>query len=131
MEQVQFKDKYPIFKTTIKKTELPHTSIDEIFDFLKEEISIHPIATYVGEFDHYKHTSCLKESSIDSAIKNAKNILFCFGKELMVPEVLAVRPRSIGIAEMENEFVITFMEAPNPVANESMQRWIKSLTLSL
>ena len=131
MEQVQFKDKYPIFKTTIKKTELPHTSIDEIFDFLKEEISIHPIATYVGEFDHYKHTSCLEESSIDSAIKNAKNILFCFGKELMVPEVLAVRPRSIGIAEMENEFVITFMEAPNPVANESMQRWIKSLTLSL
>ena len=131
MEKTLFKDKYPIYKTTIHKTELPHTSIDEIFDFLKEEISIHPVATYVGEFDHYSHTSCLAESSIDSSIKNAKNILFCFGKELMVPEVLAVRPRSIGIAELENEFVITFMEAPNPLANESMQKWIKALTISL
>lgn len=129
MEKILFKDKYPIFRTSIKKTEIPHTSIDEIFDFLKEEISIHPVATYIGEFDHYSHTSCLAESSIDSKIKNAKNILFCFGKELMVPEVLAVRPRSIGIAEMENEFVITFMEAPNPLANESMQNWIKALTL--
>jgi len=131
MQKQLFKDKYPIFKTTINKSELPYTSIDEIFSFLKEEILIHPVATYIGEFDHYAHTSCLAENSIDSSIKNAKNILFCFGKELLVPEVLAVRPRSIGIAEMEDKFVISFMEAPNPAANESMQKWVKSLTISL
>ena len=129
MQKISFKDKYPVFKTTVPKSSTSYKTIDAIFSFLKEEISIHPVATYIGEFDHYAHTSSLAESSINPDIKDAKNILFCFGKELPVPEVLAVRPRSIGIAEMADAFVISFMEAPNPTANESMKNWIKALTL--
>jgi len=129
MEKTLFKETYPIYKTTIMKTNLPHTSIDELFAFLKEEIQIHPVATYIGEFDHYSHTKGLKEGKISPEIINAKNILFCFGKELMIPEVLAVRPRSIGIAEMEDKFVVSFMQAPNPAANESIQKWVQALSL--
>jgi len=129
MQKLLFKETYPIYKTEIMKTELPHTDIDELFAFLKEEIHIHPVATYIGEFDHYAHTSGLKEGKISPEISNAKNILFCFGKELMLPEVLAVRPRSIGIAELEDKFVVSFMQAPNPAANESMLKWVKALSL--
>jgi hypothetical protein len=129
MEKKLFKELYPVFTTTLLKNRTSYKDIDEIFAFIKEEILIHPVATYIGEFDHYTHTYSLKEHSIDPSLKNAKNILFCFGKELLVPEVLAVRPRSIGVAEMENEFVISFMQAPNPAANESMQKWVKALSL--
>lgn len=60
---------------------------------------------------------------ISDDIKDAKNILFCFGKELPSPLVLSVRPRSIGVVELANSFVITFLEAPNPAANEAMESW--------
>ena len=129
MQEIQFKDKYHIYKMSLKKSETACKSIDEIFAFLKEEISIHPVATYIGEFDHFSHTLSLAEHSINENIINAKNILFCFGKELLVPEVLAVRPRSIGVAQMQDTFEISFMQAPNQAANESMQKWIKALSL--
>ncbi len=40
---------------------------------------------------------------------------------------MAVRPRSIGVSDMGDRFVIIFMEAPNPVANEAMENWTKAL----
>ena len=69
--------------------------------YLKNKIETHPIATYIGEFDHYAHTASLSEGKISEAIKNAKNIICCFGKVLPKPEVLAVRPRSIGVAMLQ------------------------------
>lgn len=127
MQELQLKDEYPIFKMILKKSETKYSNIDEIFAFIKKEILSHPVATYIGEFDHYAHTSGLKEGSLSKEITDAKNILFCFGKELLVPELLAVRPRAIGVAQMQDHFVISFMKAPNPAANESMQKWVKEL----
>jgi hypothetical protein len=43
------------------------------------------------------------------------------------PQVLALRPRSIGVAETDRGFVITFMEAPMPVANAAMEDWTLGL----
>lgn len=42
-------------------------------------------------------------------------------------EVLAVRPRSIGIADMGDHFVISFMDAPMKPANDAMQAWALAL----
>lgn len=56
-----------------------------------------------------------------------KVIVFCFGKELPTPEVLAVRPRSIGVCELEDKFVLNFLEAPNDMANKTMEEFIKSI----
>ena len=85
------------------------------------------VATYIGIFDHYSHTSSVEGSEIAADIKDAKNIIFCFGKELLNPMVLAVRPRAIGVADMQESFVLSFLEAPNPTANEAMIKWCKSL----
>lgn len=127
MRQVLLQEKYPIYTLEIDKSETSFDSVDSILAFIKSKIESHPVVSYIGTFDHYEHTKSLKDGVVSSEILDAKNIIFCFGKELPRPCVLAVRPRSIGVAEMENAFVITFLEAPNPVANEAMEGWAMSL----
>jgi hypothetical protein len=127
MKQITVMEKYPVFTLEINKDETDHKSIDEIFVYLKEKINAHPIATYIGEFDHYTHTSNLEVGEINPDILNAKNIICCFGKVLPKAEILAVRPRSIGVAELSDSFVVSFMEAPNIDANNAMIGWVKGI----
>jgi len=124
MKKMHFKDKYLIYTTKIFKDETDFKSVNEIMNYLKEKIYSHKIATYIATFDHYSHTSSLVESNIAEDIKDAKNIIFCFGKEIPTPIVLGVRPRSIGVVDLGDSFVVSFMEAPNPTANETMSEWI-------
>ncbi len=127
MKQITVMEKYPVFTLEINKNETSYKNIDAIFDYLKEEIEAHKVAVYIGEFDHYTHTNSLAEGDISEDIKDAKNIICCFGKHLPKAEVLAVRPRSIGIAETDGSFVISFLEAPNPEANNAMENWVKGI----
>ena len=127
MQEKLFKEKYPIHTVTIKKTETKFDSVDKIVETIKNSVEAHPIATYIGIFDHYTHTKNLNESEIAPQMCDAKNIIFCFGKELTNPMVLAVRPRSIGVADMGETFVLSFLEAPNPAANQSMISWCKEI----
>ena len=126
MKQKTIMEKYPVYELEIPFNETNFKSVDAIMEFLKEQISVHPVARYIEVFDHYSHTKALKEGVIDEKIKDAKNIIFCFGKELKGHEVLAIRPRSIGVAKMQDGFVITFLEAPNEAINETMEKWAKA-----
>jgi len=126
MKQKMFKEKYHIYEIEYNKNELEFTSVDEIIEVLKQKIENHPIISYIATFDQHAHTSSI-QGEINEAIKAAKNIVFCFGKELPTPEVLAVRPRSIGVCEKEDSFVVNFLEAPNDAANETMETFVKSL----
>ena len=127
MKQKVFKEKYHIFEIEYKKNELKYKSVDEIITALQVKIDQHPVISFIAIFDQYKHTSSLKDGEINPNIKAAKNIIFCFGKELPTPEVLAVRPRSIGVCVLENHFVVNFLEAPNDAANKTMEDFVKSL----
>ena len=127
MTQKIFKEKYPIFELIVNKKETNYQNVDEIIAHFKEQIDAHPVATYIATFDHYAHTTSLAGGQVGEGIEAAKNIVFCFGKELPTPEVMAVRPRSIGVSDMGDRFVIIFMEAPNPQANEAMESWAKAL----
>lgn len=127
MEQITLFEKYPVFTLEIARKETKYQNIDEIFAYLKSQIEAHPVATYIGEFDHYAHTKSLAEGKISEEILNAKNLLCCFGKVLPKPEVLAVRPRAIGVAEMSDSFVVSFLEAPNPEANSAMEAWVQGI----
>ena len=120
-------EKYPVFTLEINKNETKHKTVDDILAYLKQRIEEHPIATYISEFDHYTHTSNLEKGKINPDIKDAKNIICCFGKMLPKAEVLAVRPRTIGIAELSDKFVVSFLEAPNPDANDTMEEWVKNI----
>ncbi len=127
MKQTLLQEKYPVFHLELGKSETTFNSVDAIVAYLKQKVDEHKIASYIATFDHYEHTMQLEEHFIDDNILDAKNLLFCFGTALPNPNVLAVRPRSIGVAETQNGFVINFMEAPMPVANEAMERWVLSL----
>ncbi len=127
MTDITLMEKYPVVVLEIGKDETTFLNVDEILDYLKSKIDAHPIATYIAIFDHYTHTSKLEEGKLSSDILDAKNIICCFGKELPSPFVMAVRPRSIGVAEMADKFVVSFIEAPNPVAQEAMVSWVKSI----
>ena len=127
MKQITVMEKYPVFTLEVNKNETSYKDVDAVLRYLKEKIDTHPVAVYIGEFDHYAHTGSLAEGEIADDIKDAKYIICCFGKKLPKPVVLAVRPRSIGVADMGDRFVVSFLEAPNPEANSAMEEWVKSI----
>ena len=127
MKQKIFKEKYHIFEIEFKKDEISYNSVDEIIEFLRQKVENHPVISYIATFDQYEHTSKLENGVINEEILAAKNIVFCFGMELPTPEVLAVRPRSIGVCETKNGFVVNFLEAPNENANITMEGFIKAI----
>ena len=127
MKQITVMEKYPVFTIEISKTETRYKNVDEVIDYLKTQIEAHPVAVYIGVFDHYAHTASLEVGEIAENIKDAKNLICCFGKVLPKPEVMAVRPRTFGVADMGESFVISFMEAPNPDANAAMEKWAKGI----
>jgi hypothetical protein len=109
------------------KSGMKITQMDAIVDYFTAKITEHPAAIFLGVFDHYAHTASLPEGNIAETILDAKNVLFCFGKEIPSPQILAVRPRAFGIAEKAESFVISFLEAPNPKVNATMVAWTESL----
>ena len=127
MKQITVMEKYPVFTIEIAKNETTYKNVDEVIEYLRSQIEAHPVAVVIGVFDHYAHTSSLEVGEISETIKDAKNLICCFGKVLPKPEVLGVRPRSFGIAEMNESFVISFLEAPNPDANAAMEKWVKAI----
>jgi len=127
MQEKILNEAYPIHTMTLKKSDTTMPNIQAILTHFETAIKAHPIATYIGIFNHYKHTSSLKEGHIAPHILDAQEIICCFGKDLSDPELLAVRPRSIGIAERQDDYVISFLKAPNPAANDAMIAWTTSL----
>jgi len=127
VKQTLLQEKYPVYGLEIDRGETTYQSVDEIVRYFRERIEQHRSACFIAEFDHFAHTSSLPEGHISEDILAAKNLVFCFGISLPDPHVLAVRPRSIGIAETRTGFFVTFMEAPMPVANAAMEDWAKGL----
>lgn len=128
MKQSMAMGKYPISEIDIAKEETSFKSVDEILAYLKEKIDAHPVAAYIASFDHYTHTTNLGDAGeINPDILDAKNIICCFGKQLPTPTMLAIRPRSIGVVEMADMFVISFIDAPNSQAHETMVLWVKGI----
>jgi len=121
------KDTYPVQALVLNKTEARFAHTEEIINYLEEKIASHPVATYIATFDHYTHTKQLPEHDMNEKIIDVKIVVFCFGKELPVPQIAAVRPRSIAIVEETDKFTVSFMDAPNPQAHEAMENWVKGI----
>jgi len=127
MKQVLLQEKFPIFTLEVDKSETDFKSAQQLTNYFKKLVDEHRVTRFIGEFDHYSHTKGLDGGEVADDIIDARNIVFCFGARLPSAEVLAVRPRSIGIAETQTGFIISFMEAPMALANETMESWIKGI----
>ncbi|MBN2606496.1 MAG: hypothetical protein JXR47_04060 [Thiotrichales bacterium] len=126
MQQQFFQEKFPIYKLQFNKSESKFATVDDIIAQLQSEIEANPKATLIAIFDHYSHTQSI-EGEIRGDIKDAKNIIFCFGMKIPNPEVLAVRPRSIAVVDLGDSFMVSFMEPPMQVATDFMEDWCKAL----
>ena len=127
MEKISLMDKYPVFALTVAKSEISQKNVDEIIEFLKAKIEAHPFATYIAIFDHYAHTQSITDHVLDENIKAAKNLIFCFGKQLPNSKMLAVRPRSLGVVEFKDSFEINFLEVPNEQLQKITTEWVESI----
>ncbi|WP_457745183.1 DUF6858 family protein [Sulfurimonas sp.] len=119
-------DTHPMYAFKILKSEIKISNIIEIIEYFQTKIKENPEAVFITVFDHYAHTKEL-DGEIKEGILDAKNLLFCFGHTIKNIEILAFRPKSIAICELENSFVFEFLETPRPEVNNWMQTWIKEL----
>ncbi|HSV30186.1 MAG TPA: hypothetical protein VLL76_11540 [Candidatus Omnitrophota bacterium] len=126
MRQMTLMEKYPVFVLEIPKAETSHDSVDSIVAFLKQKIAETDKVAFISVFDHVEHTRSIG-GDIAPNIKAGKNVVFCFGFALPNPMVMAVRPRSIGVCDTGDAFVISFMEAPMKPANDAMEAWAKAI----
>ncbi len=126
MNKLQLMDRYPVLTLDIPKAETTCTDIDAVVARLRQAIEADKRAIFIADFDHYAHTRSLG-GPIAEGICGARNLVFCFGPHIPNPQILGVRPRSLGIAECADRFVVSFMEPPMPFANEAMSQWCEEL----
>jgi hypothetical protein len=126
MKKSIFLEKYPVYTLELLKDEIQQNTVNDIIDYYKAKIENHPIAKFIAIFDHFTHTKSI-DGEINPEILDAQNIVFCFGPAIPNTKILAARPRSIGIAELEDKFVIEFLEAPKEQMHDIMEEWSKSL----
>ena len=126
MKQTLLQEEYPIYVAEIGKNETTYRSVDELVAYYQARIAENPKVQFIGVFDHYAHTRKI-EGPIVEGMTAAVDIIFCFGFAIPTPQMLAVRPRSIGIADMGDKFVISFLEAPMQPANQAMEAWTIAL----
>ncbi len=126
MKKTIFMDKYPVYSLELSKNEMSAKTTQEVVAYFKEKIESHPIATFITIFDHYTHTKKLGGEIMDGLI-DAQNVVFCFGAAIPNTKMLAARPRSIGVCEFEDKFIIDFIEAPKEELHTVMESWAKAL----
>lgn len=127
MKQSVIEQRLAVCTLEIGKDETSFATVDEVVDYLRGRIEAHPKARLIGVFDHYAHTTGMAQGNVAPEILAAKNLVLCFGLTLPDPQSLALRPRSIGVCELADRFVIAFLEAPMPLANLAIEEWATSV----
>ena len=127
MKKTLLQQTYPVYLLEIDRGECCFDSVEAIANHLREAIEANLSVRIIGLFDHFAHTRRLPEGQMAGNIRAAVNLVFCFGLTLPEPVQLACRPRSVGICETDEGFVITFLESPMPVVNGVMESWAETL----
>ena len=120
-------ERLPVFTLEIGKGETDVPDLDALVEHFRARIAAHRYARFIGVFDHLAHTRGLADGEVAEGIVGARNVIFCFGLSIPRPDILALRPRSIGLAELADRFVVSFLETPMPVVNSAMESWTRAL----
>ena len=127
MTQITIQQQCPVNVEEIAFNETSYQNVDEIINMLKAKIDADPNITYITTFDHHDYTVSLPHGKIAPGITAAKNLLFCFGPMIPNPYMMALKPRSMGITQTSEGFIIAFAEAPLPIANTTMTEWAQGI----
>ena len=126
MKPTLLQEIYPVLISEIAKNETTCQSVGDVVAYFKAKIAENPKVQFIGVFDHYAHTKN-SGGEIAPEIQGAVGVILCFGFALPNPQVLAVRPRSIGVTDLYDKFVVSFLETPMKPANEAMVAWANGL----
>jgi hypothetical protein len=122
-------DKYPVYTAELMKDNTECKRIDDVMGHFKMKIDQHPVAAYIGEFDHHAHVAAQPEGKIADEIKASKHILFCVANAIPNPLIGALRPRALSITELTDRFIISYLEAPVETANQLIADWVEQLAI--
>lgn len=120
-----YNGKFPVYSMDIEKSE-HYRDLKSLVIALKSAISSHPIACHIADFDHFSHTK-QAGGEMPVGLQNAINLIFCFGPKIEDGHMMAIRPRSFGIAEFDHYFTVSFLEAPSQIATQTMKDWVEAL----
>ena len=123
--QTLYNGKFPVYSIDVSKHET-YRDLHSLVPIFKSKISNHPVACHIADFDHHAHTK-RAGGEMPKGLLNAINLIFCFGPKIEDGHMMAVRPRSFGIAEFETHFTISFLEAPSQVATQTMKAWVEEI----
>lgn len=126
MKEVKLMGEYPVYQTELPKSKTSCKTIDDVIAKLREMMDASGLTVFIAIYDDYGRTHAIN-GPIGEGIEGAKELLFCFGESLPFPEALALRPRSIGIADMGDHFFITFLKSPEVYAMADVVLWVKAL----
>ena len=126
MKKTTLMEKYPVFSLEIQKSETTYKNVSEIIEYLKTLIDVHKVAVFISVFDQYTHTKSIG-GEINEQLIDAQNLIFCFGKAIPNSKILAARPRSFGVCETKDTFLIDFLEPPREEMTLVMEKWAKSV----
>lgn len=126
MQRITVEGLYPVWVEEIAKADTPWRDVDEITAALEACIRRLGSTAFVGIFDHYGLNLRACEP-LPTNMQDAKTLLFCRGAWLRDPRFLALSPSAIGVADMGNRFVISFLDAPMVSPLEHMFQWIEDL----
>jgi hypothetical protein len=127
MKKVQVRDKYPVYVEEIAKSQTSCAGADDVVARLRGAVEAAPAASLIAVFDHQAHVAAQPDAQINPAIKDSKHVLFCLANTIPNPLIPAVRPRAVSIVELEEKFVISFLEAPMEKPNQVISGWIEAL----
>jgi len=111
---------YPVYVEEVAKTNTDCLSTNDVVARLRANVEPVAGATLIGVFDHQSHVAAHPEGQIAPEIKTSKHVIFCLSNAIPNPLIAAVRPRAISVVELEERFVISFLEAPVEGPNQVM-----------
>lgn len=126
MRRIDGEDGYPLWVEEIAKADTPWRDVDDIVAVLRQDIQGQGGAASIGVFDLYGLNLRLGEA-LPVAMQDAKVFLFCPGAKLLNPVLVALCPSVVGVADMGNRFVISFLDASRVSSTEPLAQWLDNL----
>ncbi len=119
MLQKVINEKFPIYYQEILKEKTTYRNIPEIIDALKAALAKNPSSQVIAVFDLHDHVQ-KRGGKIADDILGAQTLVFCVANAIPYADIVALRPRSIGVTEFTDRFVLNFLEAPAQPVTDTM-----------
>ena len=119
MQQKIINEKFPVYYQEIMKGSTPYRNIAEIIDALKAGLAKNPSSQIIAVFDLHDHVQ-KRGGKIADSIFGAQTLLFCVANAIPHADIVALRPRSIGVTEFADRFVLNFLEVPAQPVTDAM-----------